>query len=351
MTADDEGGQFIDFHKTHSQQVYFTQSSYPGILSILCCWYTPDELANRIAIFGTSYPAASIFTSFMQGMNGTAGIPGWRRLFIFNALMTIVVAATGFFFVPDTPDNCKVPWLTLAQREMAKARMARTGRASSVGLSIASLKATFSSWPLYVFTGAYSTWTWAQQANTWVVLFLKAEKNPDGTNRFDVAEINLIPIGGMIVMIVSMLGFSWISDLTQQRCRWVVIQQIPILTGCLILSAWPASFGLKMFAFFILWTSNAVGPILVAWMAETGDGSAEERAIILGVCLTLANAVDSVSNGECFSASASTAWVFAPNYPIGYKAAAVFAALGIGFALLMERLHVRDLRNGSILLT
>ncbi|KAJ6560974.1 major facilitator superfamily domain-containing protein [Mycena sp. CBHHK59/15] len=246
-------------------------SSYPGILSILCCWYTPDELAKRIAIFGTSYPAASIFTSFMQ--------VGLYKAFIFNALMTVIVAATGFFFVPDTPDNCKVPWLTPAQRELAKARMARTGRASPVGLSIASLKATFSSWPLYVFTGAYSTWTWAQQANTWVVLFLKAEKNPDGTNRFDVAQINLIPND---------------ADSHPHRLPYFV---------CVARQFWAQNVRL-----FILWTSNAVGPILVAWMAEMGDGSAEERAIILGVCLTLANAVDSVANGEWFPLPRDPAW-------------------------------------------
>jgi ACS family pantothenate transporter-like MFS transporter len=46
---------------------------------------TPTELATRIAIFGTSYPASSIFVSFMQTalhktMNGKGGLPGWKWL-------------------------------------------------------------------------------------------------------------------------------------------------------------------------------------------------------------------------------------------------------------------------------
>ena len=58
---------------------------------ILCAWYTPRELALRLAIFGSSYPAAQIFVGFMQaalykGMQGVGGISGWRWLFIFNAL-------------------------------------------------------------------------------------------------------------------------------------------------------------------------------------------------------------------------------------------------------------------------
>ena len=61
----------------------FEASSYPGIITILCSWYTPAELATRIAIFGTSYPAANIFVSFMQaalhkGMEGKSGLAGWK---------------------------------------------------------------------------------------------------------------------------------------------------------------------------------------------------------------------------------------------------------------------------------
>lgn len=82
----------------------FEASSYPGIISILCSWYTPTELATRIAIFGTSYPGANIFVSFMQAalnktMDGKAGLEGWQWLFVINGLMTIVVASAGFFLV------------------------------------------------------------------------------------------------------------------------------------------------------------------------------------------------------------------------------------------------------------
>jgi len=46
---------------------------------------TPSELATRIAIFGTSYPASSMFVSFMQvaiqeTLDGRHGVPGWKWL-------------------------------------------------------------------------------------------------------------------------------------------------------------------------------------------------------------------------------------------------------------------------------
>jgi len=41
-----------------------------------------------------------------------------------------------------------------------------------------------------------SCWSWSQNSNTWIILFLKAAKNADGTKRFSVSELNAIPIGG-----------------------------------------------------------------------------------------------------------------------------------------------------------
>ena len=61
----------------------FEASSYPGITCVLCSWYTPAELATRLAIFGTSYPLSNIVVSSMQaalhkGMDGKGGLAGWK---------------------------------------------------------------------------------------------------------------------------------------------------------------------------------------------------------------------------------------------------------------------------------
>ena len=74
------------------------------------------------------------------------------------------------------------------------------------------------------------------------------------------------------------------------------LTQVPTIIGLVILSVWPASFSIKMVGFF-LWTSNAAGPILIAWMADWCP-SPEKRNIIVGVCVTLNYAVDSFANSE-----------------------------------------------------
>jgi ACS family pantothenate transporter-like MFS transporter len=91
----------------------------------------------------------------------------------------------------------------------------------------------------------------------------KDVKNPDGSHRFGISEINAIPIGGYALQLIAMLLFAWLSSRTGTRARWIIIQMVITLIGCLILSAWPASFGLKMVGYFLLWLNNAGGPILI----------------------------------------------------------------------------------------
>jgi ACS family pantothenate transporter-like MFS transporter len=92
-----------------------------------------------------------------------------------------------------------------------------------------------------------------------------------------------------------MLAFGWLSDRTGWRASLVIVQEATLVVGAIILSIWPASFGLKMFAYFTLWLSNAAGPILVAWMADLTP-CPSQRAIIIGVCCTAVYAVDSFAN-------------------------------------------------------
>ena len=99
-----------------------------------------------------------------------------------------------------------------------------------------------------------------------------------------------------------------------------------MLLGQIILAIWPPSEGLKFFAYFILWCSNAVGPILIAWMADLCP-SPEERSTIIAVCVTLVFAVDAFANVLVYPTKQ------APRYQhAGFKVAAAFTALSMIFS-------------------
>jgi MFS transporter, ACS family, pantothenate transporter len=54
-----------------------------GVLTVMGSWYTPRELAKRIAIFYSASYAASMFSGYLQAaiyknLNGHLGLQGWR---------------------------------------------------------------------------------------------------------------------------------------------------------------------------------------------------------------------------------------------------------------------------------
>ncbi|KAI5812694.1 putative transporter [Pyronema omphalodes] len=313
-------------------------SSYPGTITILMNWYTPSELSTRMALFGTSYPAANIFVGSMQaalwkGLHGTRGMAGWRWLFLLNGIMTIVVALAGYIIIPDSPMDTKAWWIESRGREISKRRMQRAGKI--VGRSGAVLgfrewcslaRRLLGEWRIWAFGSAYAAWSWGQNANAWYPLYLKWCKLPDGTPRFTVEQVNLIPIPAFLLHGAAMLVFSHLSDRKQQRGRWVLAQLIPHLMGCLVLAIWPPSFWAQMLAIHLLFISNAAGPIILAWMADETGRAPEERTVMVAVMVTLVYAVDCWANIFLWPAKE------APRYRVGYWAAAGWTALSMGMA-------------------
>ena len=54
----------------------------------------------------------------------------------------------------------------------------------------------------------------------------KAVKNADGTKRFNVSQMNAIPIGGYALQMIAMVLFAWLSSRTGWRATWIWIQLV-----------------------------------------------------------------------------------------------------------------------------
>ncbi|KAF9252239.1 hypothetical protein DTO006G1_2987 [Penicillium roqueforti] len=92
-------------------------SAYPGIITLLGNWYTPQELAKRSAIFQASSSASNMFSGYLQAalysdMNGRAGLSAWQRLFISYGILRVPIALYGFRAIPDSPNDSKTRWLS-----------------------------------------------------------------------------------------------------------------------------------------------------------------------------------------------------------------------------------------------
>lgn len=95
------------------------------------------ELGKRNGILQSAVSIAPIFSGFLQagiynGLNGHAGMAGWRWLFgmepllgfqylancyktVINGVISLPIAVAAYFFLPDTPGTAKPNWIFTAE--------------------------------------------------------------------------------------------------------------------------------------------------------------------------------------------------------------------------------------------
>ncbi|KAL8279797.1 hypothetical protein RQP46_007892 [Phenoliferia psychrophenolica] len=110
----------------------------PGVMLLLSCWYRPEELSKRIAMFYSASLVSGAVGGLLAGvitqyMDGVANIPSWKWLFVIEGCITVGIAGFAFFILPDYPSTTR--WLTEDERILAVARLARAEDQSEVKMT------------------------------------------------------------------------------------------------------------------------------------------------------------------------------------------------------------------------
>jgi ACS family pantothenate transporter-like MFS transporter len=155
-------------------------SCFVGVQYVLGSWYKRTEIGKRTAIFACAAYVGTMFSGYMQsamiaGMNGRSGLAAWRWVFVFDGIITIVIAAYGFIFFPDTPDRTKAFYLSAEEKARCVERLVEDGRHEQTRFSLDLFKRTVNTWQLYVLTILWCFWntTVGKVSNTVAQLFLK----------------------------------------------------------------------------------------------------------------------------------------------------------------------------------
>ncbi|KAL8287058.1 hypothetical protein RQP46_004064 [Phenoliferia psychrophenolica] len=111
---------------------------FPGVMLLLSCWYRPEELSKRIALFYSASLVSGAVGGLLAGvitqyMDGVANVPSWKWLFVIEGCITVGIAVFAFFILPDYPSTTR--WLTEDERNLAVARLARAEDQSEVKLT------------------------------------------------------------------------------------------------------------------------------------------------------------------------------------------------------------------------
>lgn len=105
----------------------FVEAAYfPGCLYYLSTWYTRKELGFRTALLYSGSLVSGAFSGLIAaGITGDLdrdlGLRAWRWLFIIEGAITVVIAAGGYFLLPDFPRT--TTWLTDEEKELAVWRL------------------------------------------------------------------------------------------------------------------------------------------------------------------------------------------------------------------------------------
>ncbi|CAG8076158.1 unnamed protein product [Penicillium salamii] len=257
---------------------FFESSFFPVLLYVLGSWYTKTELAKRVALFHMTAPLGSAFGGYLQAavyknMNGAHGLAGWRWLYLICGCMTLPVGIATFFLLPDTPHTTRVWFLSKKERELAKERVLKAGKAAPVKITIGTFKKILGSWKWYAFVLGYVLYGSSCGASSYFGIWLKSEG-------FSVVDRNLIPTGTSLISAACVVLWGFLSDYTGSRFAWVLI---PLILGLLpngILAFWPASLQFKEFAFL---TANVqlMTAVFYTWANEVCSGDNEERAVVV----------------------------------------------------------------------
>lgn len=116
----------------------FEGGAMPAVAFILSCFYKKKELFLRMSFFIASSSLANSFGGLLaaglsaipQWGASAAPIHTWRNIFFFEGLLTMMIAASTPWFLPQSPETAG--FLTPRQRYIAAERMYREVAAVSL---------------------------------------------------------------------------------------------------------------------------------------------------------------------------------------------------------------------------
>ncbi|KAH8660313.1 putative pantothenate transporter [Xylariales sp. PMI_506] len=306
---------------------------YPAVHTVLGAWYTKQELGKRASIFFASAFIGSMFSGYLQaalygGMNGAAGLSGWRWLFIFDGVITLPMAIWGYYAIPDLPSNTRVNWLTAEEKQLALDRMKKAGKQLEEPFSVAALKRILGKWHFWVYTAYYTFFICSENIGSYMNLWLKS------LNRYTVQEINTYPTVINAVTIITTLCYGWTSDALQVRWPIVFFSLFICLFAALNLAIWDGvPFGLKWASYYLTGFAQGSGPIFLTMVNEECANDSVERKFILGTTNSIAYAFNAWIPLITYNTTLAPRFLVGNSVTVGLI---VCAALTLGTAVLLQ---------------
>ncbi|KAI8268708.1 hypothetical protein K4K58_004409 [Colletotrichum sp. SAR11_239] len=312
---------------------------YPGMQYIIGSWYRKDELAKRSCLFHAMGNVGSMVSGYLMAgahnLDGVHGYHGWQWLFITNTIVSLPIAISGFFFLPDLPEITKAWYFTPDEIVLAQKRMQLEGRAQRAPYTKAKFVKIFSSWHIWTLVILYIVFNNGNGGNSQPAfpLWLKSEG-------YSLREVNIYPTITEVVSIITTLIYAWTSDSLFRGARWpaIVFSGLVKIIAYVPLTIWNVPNSLKWACFILCGFGGGISGLTFAWAHEICSDDNEERALVTGAMNQMAYVF------QAWLPLVIWQQVDAPAYPKGYPSMVALSIVLIGIAFVIRFLHKREIR-------
>lgn len=260
----------------------FSGLAYPAANYILGNWYTEEELNVRTGIFVAAGSAGGMFGGYIQSgiqatLDGTSGLPGWKWIFVIDFLITLPIAAFGFFLLPGDPKKPRKSYfLTEEDFEYCQKRVETVENVETVDkFDLSIVKRMVTSWQFYIFTIGYIVSQLTEECTNYWAITLELQG-------YNVYDRNNIPTIQPAVKIVTSLLAGLYTDIRGKKWETYLIICAIWITGLSISVVYDVPRALQFFGYSVLGVCASFSVIIVSWANEMCREDAQLRAGILG---------------------------------------------------------------------
>ncbi|KAF4914244.1 Pantothenate transporter liz1 [Colletotrichum viniferum] len=276
---------------------------YPGMQYIIGSWYRKDELAKRSCLFHAMGNVGSMVSGYLMAgahnLDGVHGYHGWQWLFITNTIVSLPIAISGFFILPELPEITKAYWHI---------------------------------WTLVILYIVFNNGNGGNSQPAFP-LWLKSEG-------YSLCEVNIYPTITEVVSIITTLIYAWTSDSLFRGPCWpaIVFSGLVKIIAYVPLTIWNAPNSLKWACFILCGFGGEISGLTFAWAHEICSDDNEERALVTGAMNQMAYVF------QAWLPLVIWQQVEAPAYPKGYPSMVALSIVLIGIAFVIRFLHKREIR-------
>jgi MFS family permease len=263
---------------------------FPILTLITSSWYSKSESPLRMAVWHSGAILSNVVSGLLAAgilttMNGVADMRAWQWFLLLEGAVSILIAITGFWLLPNYPDNTGTYFMSETESEMAQYRVL----VSAGGQSEDDDGDAWSG----VWMACKEPYTWLFTGMHFSLILAQSFKDffPSIVQTLGFSELGtyLIQAPPYIFAYGFTLLVSWSSGRRLEHC-WHIVGAISLTLAGAIIMISTLNVGVRYFSMFLLVSGPFLGlSIQLSWETTVVPRPRCKRAALIAIANCLSN--------------------------------------------------------------